>query len=166
MALRTLLQDSFYEAIVSNLCGKFFSLKTLTCDLCGEQPGGKQELVMHVGIKHAKLNTILINNGHSPLDVEEESKPKPNNFRIPKTLTKQTPTMESFATQHKPANISHRFPVASQQVWNPAMPMASQTPFSLVNQPNLSQFTNSQIQPKTPQHLYASPQNLASSLST
>jgi len=163
---------------LTNLCEKFFSLKTLTCDLCGDQPGGKQELVMHVSIKHAKLNTILINNGHSPLDslnVEEEPKPKPTNFRIPKTLTEQTPTMESFATQHKPANISPRFPVASQlkpsqmsmsnkqQVWSPAMLMASQAPFSLVNQPSLSQFTSSHIQLMTPQHLYASPQNLASS---
>eukprot|EP00092_Neocalanus_flemingeri_P026456 GFUD01028677.1.p1 GENE.GFUD01028677.1~~GFUD01028677.1.p1 ORF type:complete len:596 (+),score=137.08 GFUD01028677.1:54-1841(+) len=121
-------------------CDQFVNSQELKCEICKEVMENKQDLYMHIGINHEKLNLILQKNGLSPLE----------SMRIPKK-TEQISSQEAPQATHnsynlgpvsgqrtnaaKPQMATQSSPQLPSQNWSQAPPVSSQVPFSHTNPP-------------------------------
>eukprot|EP00092_Neocalanus_flemingeri_P039113 GFUD01042575.1.p1 GENE.GFUD01042575.1~~GFUD01042575.1.p1 ORF type:complete len:623 (-),score=129.86 GFUD01042575.1:60-1928(-) len=155
-------------------CDQFVNSRELKCEICTEVMENKQDLYMHIGINHEKLNLILRKNGLNPLEsiLKETStmEEKVAKFRIPKK-TEQIYSQEALqainnsyssgpvggpptnAAQHQIAPLSDpqlSNPQLPSQNWSPALPVSSQPPFRHTNPPQ-----HAPHQPHQPYHMQA-----------
>jgi hypothetical protein len=152
-------------------CERFVNVKTLKCEICQETLGNKQDLYMHVGIKHEKLNPILQKNGLNVLESLniEPTETKPAKFRIPKKISGEIPIVANPAPKQagqtavpssyqvgpmsNQQNLKTRPQMApyhqpSSQHWTPALPMASQPPFRHIPPLNRPHHPGQMMQPQ------------------
>jgi len=122
-------------------CDQFVNSKDLKCEICEEVLPSKQELYLHVGINHEKLNLVLHKNGLKPLESVKNESEKPfveddipedkkDKFRIlRKTGQISKPEVPAVGPTHVPAfpDSYHHQPISGLPQYTARHQMAPQS---------------------------------------